>query len=161
MVEIITWDWDQVETSAKAIALDILGSVEHIDRVNIVGIENGGIIPAMLVYKMLNCFSKTTFIFKTLNPSLMTPESLKDTIDDNPLTLFIDDINDSGQTINSIGQALKNAFTDPSNQPMIGFFTLVAKKKSNAAVATPVIMDTDDWIVFPWEYNEQAKRNRD
>lgn len=153
----IKWEWDQVESAVKVLADNLKGQ----KKLLILGIKNGGVIPAMLVVKSLN---NPSIEFQAFDPKIDSPTYVYRRFKDYDKIIFIDDINDSGRTINSIGELFQKAFINVPHleQPKILFMTLIARKTSQAPSYSAIIVDHQDWIVFPWESREEPEvRNRD
>ncbi len=151
---VIKWTWKQVEAVCKSIAANLKGQ-----HGLILGLQNGGVIPAMLVYKYLN---SKDFFFSTVDPNLITnnPSSyLARIVGCMDNVIFIDDINDSGETINNIGEKFKEFKV---NYPQFIFMTMIARNNSKAISYSPIVVDHNDWFKFPWELDsEPNKRTRE
>jgi hypoxanthine phosphoribosyltransferase len=106
--------WDDVETLTDELCRDIARS--GIEITSVTGLERGGLIPAVMISHKLNI------------PYVYTIE---------PTTLVIDDICDSGKTLNQLITPL----------------TAVLHYKPTAN-HTPIFFAQevgDEWIVYPWE----------
>jgi|GEM_PF-5855558 len=153
--KIIRVPWEVIEDCCKIIAENIKGQ----DRNTLIlGIKNGGVIPAMIVHKLLG----TPYTFDIIEGYPRNAEYVYAKMNGYKNVLFIDDINDSGDTINNFGKLIKKACEmHPSFDPNFAFFTLFARKSSNAVSNSALVVDHENWFRFAWELQEQPKRNRD
>lgn len=104
----------------------------------IVGITRGGLVPAVMLSHKMNIPMKTVQIQLRDSTEPLELESLR--VYNSRDVLFIDDINDTGETIKLIQEYA----------PLANFATVHKKKESiirNAYYHKVV----DDWIVYPWE----------
>lgn len=119
----------------------------------LIGISRGGVVPLGFLAGEQMFNNRTTRIINTQSYDGNKQESLKllfsiHTEEFAPFTsiLVIDDIADSGKTLNYVVPLLKQALPNA----IIKTATLFYKKRS---VFTPdyYVEETEDWIVFPWE----------
>lgn len=112
-------EWDEISMLIHKIADDIIGSYPNID--SILGIPRGGLIPAVLLSHKLDL------------PLVSVA---------GPNTLILDDICDSGKTL--------------ENAP--GAYTATLLHKPHTSTFSPNIKGMeilhDSWIVFPWENDD-------
>jgi len=108
--------WGDVETLVKTLCEKIITETPNIDSVH--GIARGGLIPAVMVSHMLDL----PYVYVV-----------------GPNTLVIDDIADSGTTLN--------------NSP--GVYTAVLHYKPHTSSFKPTIWAEehkgDEWLIYPWE----------
>ena len=141
----ITMDYDDVITMAKHLAYHL--ETRHIDMV--VGIKRGGVVPALHVSHELEK-PMEVITWQTRDGSTQEiNESIKQAILDGKHVAFVDDINDTGLTV----QQLRSAYGyDICENPNITFATLVEKVSSRERVEVAALrIDDPRWIVFPWE----------
>ena len=152
-MEKIKWDWDTVEAAIKAI-LD-QATFDEVDIV--VGIDYGGVIPAMLIKKKLEYAD-----FTTIHPADNHIEWLQK-LGDYDHMLFVDDINDSGATCSGIITKMDRVFGDNAGPyPVYQIVTLVRRYNTkNKMGLYGIEINEDDWIQFPWESDfEKPERDR-
>jgi hypoxanthine phosphoribosyltransferase len=134
------YTWEQIEGMTQ----DILRQIKDEKFDAVVGLTRGGLTPAVLVSQYLD------IPMHTLKVSLrdhQEKESLK-VLDklSGQRVLVIDDINDTGATINYIKEHWIGNLT---------YAVLINNEASDADVDYSSIninkMEDDVWIVFPWE----------
>ena len=133
--------WEEVELLTTVIADKLKKSNKKYDV--ILGITNGGIIPARLMALELN-INRIQFIpirNKMLQKDEM-PKLLKD-----KKYLIVDDIYDTGNTFCKVYDRIKEFNCD--------FAFLMCRYKQNSSILVGKILNHEKWIVFPWE-----RRNR-
>ncbi len=131
----IELDWSEIEIFTDQL----------IDKINIepdlvLGIAKVGIIPGTLVSRHFGCNFDIISIFDS-------KQMFFDKMIGHRHVLFVDDINDSGDTMSTIVDALKNL-------PVLdwGVAALIRRKSSIYHYGTyGVIVDHDEWFNFPWE----------
>lgn len=139
---------------------DFLSSVRKLSRLLaedswkadfIIGIGRGGLVPAVYISHELQV------PMLSIDHSSKVPgfaDELLGKVADKSTTgtrlLFVDDINDSGRTINAVRNALA-----PAPAAGVRFAVLIDNIRSAATVdyrAETIDRDaTKDWFVFPWE----------
>lgn len=104
----------------------------------IVGITRGGLVPAVMLSHKMNIPMKTVQIQLRDSTETLELESLR--VYNNRDVLFIDDINDTGETIKLIQEYA----------PLANFATIHKKKESTIrdAYYHKVV---DGWVEYPWE----------
>lgn len=129
--------WHEVEKLIKIISHKIKEKNEKYD--SIIGIKNGGIIPARLISKELE-ISKIEFISTIENQS----NKFWDDITKDKKYLLIDEIYDTGKTFLEIKNYLKNI--------EFNFACLISRYKlHDDKIIVGKILNNKKWIVFPWE----------
>jgi len=115
----------------------------------ILSVNRGGCVPGVYLSHMINIPHKVVDVQLRDNesvPNLMVLDSCINTLSN---ILIIDDINDTGRTL----QLVKNLFSDRT--AIIKYAVLVDNKSSNFVVdfaAKNIDKKVDNsWIVFPWE----------
>jgi hypoxanthine phosphoribosyltransferase len=155
-------DWDEVNRLCSLIADKIRD-----DGVNIgciLAVARGGIVPAMIIAKMLSVDDIDLIrarqyqgmrMDEDVSIAFITPlQDMQDKIDrcrrEGRIMLVVDDIADTGLTIKTVTEAL-NGKGGKSNDTIIAV-TLYMKPRS---VFKPdyyaELCRDDEWIVFPWE----------
>jgi hypothetical protein len=108
----------------------------------IIGIARGGVVPAV----MLSHAMKTPIDFvmwQTRDGSTKEHEKLMQLTSSFERVLIVDDMNDSGATINSIKQEVNNSKVD--------FFTVTQYNQTEHPIRNYGIETHGEWVVFPWE----------
>lgn len=152
-VESLTWEKVEFLVSQLALQIESDAKVNGNQYEGIIGIANGGLIPATLLAKKLeipvrmvvraksynvdNERDKTTQIdWEAMKPSILENKDRK--------WLIVDDLVDSGDTMLAVSTMFPNAKTavlirKPTTKFDPDFFLPWPKDKA------------DEWIVFPWE----------
>ena len=130
-------DWNEIDSLVSKLIHQI--KVSNVKFKNIYGIQRGGLIPAVLLSHKLNIpFAKG---------------------DIGPDTLIVDDICDSGETLDKIVKKYQTLYSTPFNLQ-----TAVLHYKPHTSCFEPTIYskewNSDDWIVYPWE-QEDSKTIQD
>jgi uncharacterized protein len=131
-------NWEEVESLTKLVADKIRSSNKTYD--SILGITNGGIIPARLMARELN-INYIQFIpvrNKNLYKAEM-PTLLKD-----KKYLVVDEIYDTGDIFSKVYDAVRIFDCD--------FAFLMSRYEHNSrGTYIGKVLNHDKWIVFPWE----------
>lgn len=118
-------DWDDIDFYVNNIYNFILGAKKEYEL--IAGVTRGGLIPAvMLSYKL------------DIPIIAIDPDDILDT---DIKTLVVDEIYDTGLTIKHL----------LSRNPAIDVAVIMSKDKHAPVTFMGVHIDIEDWIVFPWE----------
>ena len=136
--------WEEIVLLTKIVAAKIKGLNKKYDV--ILGITNGGIIPARLMALELD-INHIQFI-PVRNKKLYTEEMPKLLANTN--YLVVDEIYDTGQTFSKVKYAMQDfdcdyaflmgRFNDSDDHEICNEITFIGK-----------ILHHDKWIVFPWE----------
>ncbi len=141
-----TVTWDQLHRDAKALAWRLLGLGPW---TGIVAITRGGLIPAAIIARelecrLIECVSVMTYDGETRGEPVISkyPEAAGDGTG----WLIIDDLVDSGTTAKLVRKLLPHAhlatiYAKPAGKPVVDTFI------------TEVSQDT--WILFPWDSEPQ------
>lgn len=153
----IRYDWNAVDIAVR------LGIYVQIQRelamneeelVTIVGIQRGGLIPAVMLSHLFNVEMKP-LRWQTRDQARYTdPDSLCRILygcKPGQAILIVDDIADSGKTFNDINRFV--GFCDAINPGSIYYAALI--KRSTHQLDMPILshrlLDSDEWVHFPWE----------
>ena len=141
--------WDQIHRDARALAwrLDKQGPLEDGAWKAVVAITRGGMAPAMIAARELDIRIVDTISVKSYDHQnqseamvLKSPDS--DLMGDGTGILVIDDLVDSGRTLELVRELFPNAH----------FATVYAKPKGRPQVQTFITeVSQDTWIFFPWD----------
>ena len=141
--------WDQIHRDSRALAwrLDGQGPGEGGSWKAVVAITRGGMAPAMIVARELDIRMVDTVSVKSYQHQTQSePEVIKspdmDVVGDGTGVLVIDDLVDTGRTLEAVKALMPNAhiatvYAKPMGRPMVSTFI------------TEVSQDT--WIFFPWD----------
>ncbi|ATG46307.1 xanthine phosphoribosyltransferase [Celeribacter ethanolicus] len=140
--------WDQIHRDSRALAwrLDGKGPDNGAWRA-IVAITRGGMAPAMIIARELDIRTVDTISVKSYDHQTQSePKVLNapdaDLMGDGTGILVIDDLVDSGRTLELCRQLYPNAH----------FATVYAKPKGRAQVDSYITeVSQDTWIFFPWD----------
>jgi xanthine phosphoribosyltransferase len=163
----IYYSWQDVENQTQEILRQIQRDAWVPDYV--VGLTRGGLVPANLISQYLECPMETLKV--SLRDDNQQPESnlwmAEDAFGYNQEVakniLIVDDINDSGATLNWIKQDWQNSCfpTEPhwhfvwSNNVRIAVLCDNEASNSELKISYSAIdlnkAEEDCWIVFPWE----------
>ncbi|SLN36590.1 Xanthine phosphoribosyltransferase [Roseivivax jejudonensis] len=140
--------WDQLHRDARALAwrLQDTGPGETGWRA-VVAITRGGMAPAMIVSRELDIRTVDTISVKSYNHQTQAePQVIKapdmDLVGDGTGVLIVDDLVDTGRTLEVVRAAMPRAhvatvYAKPQGKPQVDTFV------------TEVSQDT--WIFFPWD----------
>ena len=132
--------WDQMHRDSKALAWRL---AEKGPWRAIVSVTRGGMVPACIVARELEVRLVDTICIKTYDHQDMAqPEILKSVSDDGTDVLIIDDLVDTGKTLELV----------KAHMPKAHIATVYAKPMGRAMVDTFVTeVSQDTWIFFPWD----------
>lgn len=153
--------WSEHSSMVAAIARDI--SIQSEWRPNIiVGLSRGGLTTAVMLSHYFN--ASLVPLDVSLRDTLMGPESnvwLPEEAVKGSNILIVDDINDSGATINWIKQDWESSVANDDMSALWGDRIRIATLFDNEASRAELDVDysaetinkSDDdvWLVFPWE----------
>lgn len=118
----------------------------------IVGIKRGGVVPALHLSHALQ-LPMEVISWQTRDGVAQDADNqvVKDAVLAGKTVVFVDDINDSGRTMNEVIHAYGWSICE---NPDVVFASLVEKSftKEHSHIASLRIED-DRWIIFPWEAN--------
>lgn len=140
--------WDQIHRDSRALAwrLDGNGPDDGTWKA-IVAITRGGMAPAMIVARELDVRTVDTISVKSYDNQDQSSAAVlksadKDLLGDGTGVLIIDDLVDSGKTL----ELVRDLF------PKAHFATVYAKPKGRPQVDTFITeVSQDTWIFFPWD----------
>jgi uncharacterized protein len=132
--------WEEVETLTRIVAYEIRSSNKRYDA--ILGITNGGIIPARLMARELdiNQIQFIPFRNRKLQKQEMPP------LFGDKKYLIIDEIYDTGNTFSKVYDAVRRFDCD--------FAFLMRRFKDNdreGGAYIGKVLNHNKWVVFPWE----------
>jgi len=141
--------WDQIHRDSRALAwrLDKRGPGEGGAWKAVVAITRGGMAPAMIIARELDIRTVDTISIKSYDHQtqsdpvvLCHPEA--ELVGDGTGVLVIDDLVDSGKTLEVVRAMYPNAH----------YATVYAKPKGEPLVDTFITgVSQDTWIFFPWD----------
>ncbi|WP_353473883.1 xanthine phosphoribosyltransferase [Salipiger sp. H15] len=142
--------WDQLHRDSRALAWRLQGHGPESDDGNwraVVAITRGGMAPAMIVARELNIRMVDTISVKSYNHQEQSePKVIKfpdmDVMGDGTGVLIIDDLVDTGRTLEVVRRHLPKAHVA----------TVYAKPMGRAQVDSFITeVSQDTWIFFPWD----------
>lgn len=141
-----TVSWDQLHRDSKALAWRL---VEKGPWKGIVAITRGGLIPAAIVARELDCRLIESVSVITYDEEVRgEPQVAKPPVaaGDGEGWLVLDDLVDTGTTLRVVRGLL----------PKAHFATVYAKPAGNPLVDTYITeVSQDTWILFPWDTEPQ------
>ena len=140
--------WDQIHRDARALAWRLDGrGPDNGSWKAIVAITRGGMAPAMIIARELDVRTVDTVSVKSYDNQAQSDAKILKKLDDALMgdgtgILIIDDLVDSGKTLELVRELYPNAhfatvYAKPSGEPQVDTFI------------TGVSQDT--WIFFPWD----------
>ncbi len=141
--------WDQMHRDSRALAwrLDKRGPGEDGAWKAVVAITRGGMVPACILARELNIRVVDTISVKSYDHQAQAEATVLKAPDDELVgdgtgILVIDDLVDSGRTLEVVRKLYPNAH----------FATVYAKPKGEPMVDTFITgVSQDTWIFFPWD----------
>ena len=140
--------WDQIHRDSRALAWRLQGyGPDNGAWRAVVAITRGGMAPAMIVSRELDIRTVDTISIKSYDHQsqsdavvLKAPDA--DLMGDGTGILIVDDLVDSGKTLEVVRRMYPNAH----------FATVYAKPKGRPQVDTFITeVSQDTWIFFPWD----------
>ncbi|HEX7390006.1 MAG TPA: xanthine phosphoribosyltransferase, partial [Acidiphilium sp.] len=137
-----TVSWDQLHRDSKALAWRLIGLRPF---AGIVAITRGGLIPAAIVAREMECrlietVSVVTYDEEKRGEPVVTKPPVA--AGDGEGFLIVDDLVDTGATARTVRALL----------PRAHFATVYAKPAGKAVVDTFITeVSQDTWILFPWD----------
>ncbi|MEL6170444.1 MAG: xanthine phosphoribosyltransferase [Pseudomonadota bacterium] len=139
--------WDQLHRDARALAWRLQGETPKDGWRAVVAITRGGMAPAMIVARELDIRAVDTVSVKSYDHQTQSePVVIKspdaDLVGDGTGVLIVDDLVDTGRTLEIVCAAMPKAHVA----------TVYAKPKGRGLVQTFVTeVSQDTWIFFPWD----------
>ena len=139
--------WDQIHRDSRALAWRLTGRAPEGGWRAIVAITRGGMAPAMIVareldIRLVDTISIRSYDHQTQGEALVLSRPDPEVMGDGAGVLVIDDLVDSGKTLEVV-RAL---------YPQAHFATVYAKPKGEPMVDTFITgVSQDTWIFFPWD----------
>ena len=140
--------WDQIHRDSRALAWRLDGKGPNDGGWKaVVAITRGGLAPAMIVARELDIRTVDTISVKSYNHQTQTePVVIKspdmDVCGDGTGVLVVDDLVDTGKTLEVVRDLMPNAH----------FATVYAKPKGKPMVDSYITeVSQDTWIFFPWD----------
>ncbi|WP_317054846.1 xanthine phosphoribosyltransferase [Roseovarius rhodophyticola] len=139
--------WDQLHRDARALAWRLQGEAPEDGWRAIVAITRGGMAPAMIIARELDVRAVDTISVKsydhqTQSEAVILKSPDMDLMGDGDGVLIIDDLVDTGRTLELVRKLL----------PAAHVATVYAKPKGRELVHTFITeVSQDTWIFFPWD----------
>lgn len=146
--------WDEIHNYIKQ--SDVVKNNQDVDLVVAVG--SGGMVPGVIIAKLLDK-PVINVGLKTYNANLNEQTYLAQWYQKfdfkkskHKKLLVVDDINDTGFTLATINSFLMSGFYTEED---VKYFTVFSKPRSYFRCDSAVEVADDDWLVFPWEVNNE------
>ncbi len=132
-------------------------SVDWINCDHVIGIYRGSLGMAAHVSNIKD-IPMSIVGFQTRDGSDKTPywihNATTSSYDEEQTFLIVDDIYDTGTTMNEVIDFVKKSRTKPSPMPRVFGYCLFGKENAREIVYSQE--HDGSWIVFPWEYHESV-----
>ncbi|MEI4233833.1 xanthine phosphoribosyltransferase [Roseovarius sp. D22-M7] len=139
--------WDQLHRDARALAWRLQGEAPDTGWRALVAITRGGMAPAMIVareldIRMVDTISVKSYDHQTQGVARIIKSPDAGVVGDGAGVLIVDDLVDTGRTLDVVRAAL----------PRAHIATVYAKPLGRDRVDTFVTeVSQDTWIFFPWD----------
>ncbi|MCT2538633.1 xanthine phosphoribosyltransferase [Sedimentimonas flavescens] len=140
--------WDQLHRDARALAWRLDGKGPDAGAWKaVVGITRGGLVPAAIVareldIRVVDTISVKSYSHQTQREPAVIKSPQADLMGDGEGILIVDDLVDSGRTLELVRRLY----------PKAHFATVYAKPKGREQVDTFITeVSQDTWIFFPWD----------
>ena len=149
MEDKIKLTWDDVDFLTNMVSESI--SNKNIKFDTIVALGRGGLIPGAILSYKLDIKNLQTLGINTRQEDGQYVETLvyqRPTITGN--VLVVDDINDSGKTFEAVNSLIKSEYPD-IGELLYCSLTTRYNTNFNENTISGKIINTSDWLVFPWD----------
>jgi len=149
MEDNIKLTWDDVDFIANMVAESI--SKKNIKFDTIVALGRGGLIPGAILSYKLDIKNLQNLGINTrhrMDQHSETSVYQRPTITGN--VLVVDDINDSGKTFEAVNSLIKSEYPD-IGELLYCSLTTRYNTNFNENTISGKIINTSDWLVFPWD----------
>ena len=149
MEDNIKLTWDDVDFIANIVSESI--SKKNIKFDTIVALGRGGLIPGAILSYKLDIKNLQNLGINTRQEDGQYVETLiyqRPTITGN--VLVVDDINDSGKTFEAVNSLIKSEYPD-IGELLYCSLTTRYNTNFNENTISGKIINTSDWLVFPWD----------
>lgn len=149
MEDNIKLTWDDVDFIANIVAESI--SKKNIKFDTIVALGRGGLIPGAILSYKLDIKNLQNLGINTrhrMDQHSETSVYQRPTITGN--VLVVDDINDSGKTFEAVNSLIKSEYPD-IGELLYCSLTTRYNTNFNENTISGKIINTSDWLVFPWD----------
>jgi xanthine phosphoribosyltransferase len=139
--------WDQLHRDARALAWRLQGDAPDGGWRMVVAITRGGMAPAMIIareldIRLVDTISVKSYDHQTQSEPVVIKSPDMTLVGDGAGVLIIDDLVDTGRTLEVVRTLLPKAHVA----------TVYAKPKGRAQVDTFITeVSQDTWIFFPWD----------
>lgn len=149
MEDKIKLTWDDVDFLTNMVSESI--SNKNIKFDTIVALGRGGLIPGAILSYKLDIKNLQNLGINTRQEDGQYVETLvyqRPTITGN--VLVVDDINDSGKTFEAVNSLIKSEYLD-IGELLYCSLTTRYNTNFNENTISGKIINTSDWLVFPWD----------
>lgn len=155
----IRYEWIDIQadvnTLCDTIEKMLVGKEQSIS--SIVGISRGGLIPAVMISHHLNA-NLEPLKWQTRDQDqerdIDALWRILDKCKQDEVIIVVDEIADTGKTFNSIQYEVIN-FNKHSSFPVEVIYCTIVQRMlcvSGMTILSVNVIDSDDWVVFPWEH---------
>lgn len=145
--------WDDIKQSAEDIAQQVRAS--GYTPTFLIGVTVGGLVPLTLLAKELELQSVATVSASAYghqeNKGLRI-RALPQVDLSQEHVLLIDDITETGETLSSISDLLRNDY----HVQNLRTASIVVRQNKGTFAPDYSAVDSDEWVVFPWEKGVEA-----
>ncbi|MEK6977688.1 MAG: phosphoribosyltransferase [Candidatus Hydrothermarchaeota archaeon] len=146
--------WEEIEAACRRLAEGIKERRLEFDI--IVGVARGGLVPARILSDMLGNDELQTMRIKFYDAVGRTAERPKILYQPRlevkgKRVLLVDDIADTGKSLTAAIDHLKG---EGAGEVSVA---VLAKRPSSSLIPDLCTMETDAWVIFPWEVQETAR----
>ena len=114
----------------------------------VLGVKRGGLIPAVMLSHSLSC-PLSVINYQTRDSDDEQPLFNVEDINQYQNIIVVDDLYDTGKTLDNIKEILDTTFPEKS----IEFFVLLTNDdcKADYINSTGLLKPQSQWVIFPWE----------
>lgn len=140
--------WEDIKRGAEDIAAQVMAS--SFEPTYLIGITVGGLVPLALIAKELEMQRVATVSASSYDGNEkkgLKIRALPNVDLSQERVLLIDDISDTGDTLQNISQLLKDEYAVSEVQTAV----MVSREDKKAYEPDFYARGVDNWVVFPWE----------
>jgi hypoxanthine phosphoribosyltransferase len=151
-MRLVRYTWGDVEGALMEIAQAL-----QLEPKSLVAIARGGCVPTVLLSHLSGCEHESTLHVRSYSDTQFkkTKPMVHDYINFGPQNVFVDDILDTGDTVLALVKLYPGAkFVMPFAKT-----SGLMKAGDHLLMTPPIIVNDDDWIVFPWERTLKERKD--
>lgn len=155
----IRYEWTDIHADIHILADKIEDALMRSGKaINaIVGIHRGGLIPAVMLSHLFDLPMKTLEWQTRDQGQVADVAKIRRILFDcptNEVILIVDEIADSGKTLNDIQEQVNAANACFASLPIEVYYAVIVKRTAcrlDMPVLSAHVLDSDEWVHFPWE----------